>query len=226
MRAPRERLHQLIHEHGLLTAPRAERRAKIQAVAEAANVSDDTVYRHIQRIRSGQPERQRRSDRGKSRVLPDEVEAAARLLFTSKQWVRTPTTVIQQKLQHVFGDGEVPYSALQAVRTRVIAETEHGRVVPEPAIIPESAQQPTPDVVQPVVVRARQQRQMPAGLRYRILKRDGFRCVLCGRSPATTLGIELQIDHIVPVSRGGDNSLGNLRTTCADCNLGKSDDWD
>ena len=65
-------------------------------------------------------------------------------------------------------------------------------------------------------------RGIPLGLRYDVLKRDGFRCVKCGRSPATELGVVLHVDHDTPRSKEGDNSLENLWTLCSDCNLGKS----
>jgi hypothetical protein len=64
-------------------------------------------------------------------------------------------------------------------------------------------------------------RMIKLGLRYRVLKRDSFKCVLCGRCPATTPGLELHVDHIHPFSEGGKTVEVNLRTTCADCNLGK-----
>ncbi len=60
------------------------------------------------------------------------------------------------------------------------------------------------------------------GLRYKVLKRDSFKCVLCGRSPANNPGLELHIDHIEPFCIGGKTVEANLRTTCADCNLGKA----
>jgi len=60
-------------------------------------------------------------------------------------------------------------------------------------------------------------------LRFQVMQRDSFRCVICGRSPANHLGLELQIDHIEPYSKGGPTSFENLRTLCRDCNLGKSD---
>lgn len=59
-------------------------------------------------------------------------------------------------------------------------------------------------------------------LRYQVLKRDNFKCVICGRSPAKDANIELHIDHIVPWSKGGETTLENLRTLCSECNLGKS----
>lgn len=61
-------------------------------------------------------------------------------------------------------------------------------------------------------------------LRYQVLVRDGFRCVLCGASPATTLGCELHVDHIVPYSKGGRTVFENLRALCSACNLGKRAD--
>ena len=62
----------------------------------------------------------------------------------------------------------------------------------------------------------------PVGLskRYNIMKRDGFQCVLCG---ANGKDAKLEIDHIVPVSAGGSNSMDNLRTLCFECNRGNRD---
>jgi hypothetical protein len=61
---------------------------------------------------------------------------------------------------------------------------------------------------------------IPAGLRFAVLRRDGFRCAYCGRGQDD--GVQLHIDHLVPVARGGRNELENLVTACATCNLGKS----
>ena len=60
-------------------------------------------------------------------------------------------------------------------------------------------------------------------LRFLVMKRDNFKCCICGRSPSTTLGLELQIDHIIPWASGGETVIENLQTLCKDCNLGKSD---
>ena len=59
-------------------------------------------------------------------------------------------------------------------------------------------------------------------LRFTVMKRDNFKCCMCGRSPATTPGLELHIDHITPWSKGGETIIDNLQTLCSDCNLGKS----
>lgn len=58
------------------------------------------------------------------------------------------------------------------------------------------------------------------GMRYDVLKRDGFRCVLCGMSSKD--GAVLHVDHIIPVSKGGKSVMSNLRTLCEKCNIGKS----
>ncbi len=65
-------------------------------------------------------------------------------------------------------------------------------------------------------------RGVPLKLRLSVLKRDNFRCVLCGRSPAKDIDVNLHIDHIIPFSKGGKTEPSNLQTLCADCNLGKS----
>lgn len=61
---------------------------------------------------------------------------------------------------------------------------------------------------------------IPPQLRFRVLQRDGFRCQYCGRSQQG--GAVLHLDHVVPFSKGGETSEGNLITACDECNLGKS----
>lgn len=60
-------------------------------------------------------------------------------------------------------------------------------------------------------------------IRYDVMKRDNFKCNYCGKSPATDSNVELQIDHITPITNGGDNHMDNLKTICKDCNIGKYD---
>ena len=66
-------------------------------------------------------------------------------------------------------------------------------------------------------------RNISITLRYQIMKRDNFKCVLCGASPAKDPSIELHIDHIIPWSKGGESTIDNLQTLCSVCNLGKRD---
>ena len=53
------------------------------------------------------------------------------------------------------------------------------------------------------------------------MERDHFRCCKCGRYPTDDNKIILEVDHIVPISKGGTNEIGNLQTLCNECNLGK-----
>lgn len=71
---------------------------------------------------------------------------------------------------------------------------------------------------------AYQRSLMTPTLRYDVMKRDGFRCVLCGRTADD--GVKLHVDHILPIAKGGKTIKSNLRTLCEDCNHGKSDKYD
>jgi hypothetical protein len=67
-------------------------------------------------------------------------------------------------------------------------------------------------------------RQIPLGLRLKVLDRDGYTCIRCGRSPALERGVVLHVDHRKPFARGGKTELTNLQTLCSECNLGKGDE--
>lgn len=119
--------------------------------------------------------------------------------------------------------------ALRAFIDRVNADLQEGR---EPAI-PTTLDEPRPHSrtgltrapKPPSSPHSRSaeadRRAISLGLRYEVLRRDRFRCSLCGASPASRLGCELHVDHVVPFSRGGKTVAANLRTLCSDCNLGK-----
>lgn len=55
-------------------------------------------------------------------------------------------------------------------------------------------------------------------VRFEVFKRDSFTCQYCGKAAPDVI---LHVDHIHPVSKGGDNSILNLITSCAGCNGGK-----
>ncbi len=74
-----------------------------------------------------------------------------------------------------------------------------------------------------IKIRKEDTRTISLKLRLDVLKRDNFRCVFCGRSPATDAGVILHIDHIIPFAKGGKTILENLQTLCSECNIGKSD---
>ena len=57
-------------------------------------------------------------------------------------------------------------------------------------------------------------------LRFSVFARDNFTCRYCGRQSDK---VELVIDHLIPVSKGGTNDQENLITACVECNQGKAD---
>jgi hypothetical protein len=60
---------------------------------------------------------------------------------------------------------------------------------------------------------------IPSSVRFYVLQRDGFSCRYCRRGPAD--GSILELDHIVPHSKGGTDDADNLVTACQECNRGK-----
>ena len=52
-----------------------------------------------------------------------------------------------------------------------------------------------------------------------LFARDGYRCQYCGKHKTHLRGREfLTRDHILPVSKGGDNTWQNVVTACSPCN--------
>ena len=62
---------------------------------------------------------------------------------------------------------------------------------------------------------------MTPTLRESIKKRDNYTCKLCGLSTHTERNLLLEIDHILPLSKGGITSEFNLQTLCWRCNRTK-----
>jgi hypothetical protein len=58
----------------------------------------------------------------------------------------------------------------------------------------------------------RKRKNPTAKTRLEVFKRDRYTCQICGRSPAITPGLELEVDHREPFSKGGADSLHNYQT--------------
>ena len=64
---------------------------------------------------------------------------------------------------------------------------------------------------------------MTQKLREYIKKRDNYTCCICGNSVEKEPNLLLEIDHIIPISKGGLTEESNLQTLCWKCNRAKSD---
>ena len=69
---------------------------------------------------------------------------------------------------------------------------------------------------------AGQRRLMTPKLRQYIKERDNYTCQQCSNSTYEEPNLLLEIDHIIPVSRGGLTTEDNLQTLCWKCNRSKS----
>ena len=68
-----------------------------------------------------------------------------------------------------------------------------------------------------------QRNLMTRKLRDYIKARDHFTCCICGNSTSVEPNLLLEIDHIIPVAKGGCTVENNLQTLCWKCNRAKSD---
>lgn len=70
-----------------------------------------------------------------------------------------------------------------------------------------------PDIPDPVG--ERHSRIIPQDVKIAVAARDGGRCRKCGSSE------KLHFDHVIPVSRGGANTVANIQLLCGACNRAK-----
>jgi 5-methylcytosine-specific restriction endonuclease McrA len=78
---------------------------------------------------------------------------------------------------------------------------------------------PVPSVIRRrSYINIRRRREQSGSKRLRIYMRDKFRCQYCGEKKNVD---GLTLDHILPRSRGGDNSPVNVVTACVACNKRK-----
>ena len=78
---------------------------------------------------------------------------------------------------------------------------------------------PCPEHARPAWAGSRRNLSRPSDWRRTrgyVIRRDGFRCVLCG-----AVG-PLEVDHILSVARGGSWEPSNLQTLCKACHQAKT----
>jgi len=88
--------------------------------------------------------------------------------------------------------------------------------------LPEAAPEPVPsgptppEHYIPEPVGERHHRRIPQDVKIAVSARDGGRCRQCGSTQ------KLHFDHIIPVSKGGANTIANLQLLCGPCNRSKA----
>ena len=120
-----------------------------------------------------------------------------------------PLTIIPARRAVRLGlDGKAEILEKDGAR-RFRSET---RIVPCPAVI---------RLVRYVHVPRRFRRQVTNTF---LFARDNYSCQYCGRQKKELRGRQfLTRDHVVPLSRGGDNAWENVVTSCSPCNNRKGD---
>jgi hypothetical protein len=63
-------------------------------------------------------------------------------------------------------------------------------------------------------------------LRMEVLKRDGYRCIVCGRRPTDYVDLELHVHHVIPWRMHGPTAEENLVTLCGACHKGLDPDFE
>ena len=66
-----------------------------------------------------------------------------------------------------------------------------------------------------------QRAAMTNDLREAIKKRDNYTCQKCGNSVYKEPNLLLEVDHIIPIAKGGKTEADNLQTLCWRCNRAK-----
>lgn len=72
-------------------------------------------------------------------------------------------------------------------------------------------------LMRPRRVPERYRHEIPLNVRAAVMARDAFMCRHCGSTDVE----EFEIDHVIPFSKGGDDSFENLQTVCRHCNRSK-----
>lgn len=67
----------------------------------------------------------------------------------------------------------------------------------------------------------KERNKMTKAVRQRIIERDNYTCQICGNSTYNEPNLLLEVDHIIPISKGGKTIDSNLQCLCWKCNRSK-----
>lgn len=123
-------------------------------------------------------------------------------------------------------EGWLPPSVDARIRETLSVVEKLCRWLPVAEVVVESAKFDTQKMQDPEISGVEYQRGTLFGyeLREYLLEKFGRRCAYCGKE-----GIPLEVEHVVPRSRGGSNRASNLALACRECNEAKGnklpDEW-
>ena len=126
------------------------------------------------------------------------------------------------------GDASTPAASAPAGEDAAVPTAGPARTVapavvrePAPADGPSRGREPEPVVAPPALspvpppVGERARRSIPQDVKIAVSARDGGRCRQCGSTA------QLHFDHVIPISRGGANTVANIQLLCGACNRAK-----
>jgi hypothetical protein len=145
--------------------------------------------------------------------------------------------LVNVRMAHLWADLGQPYVIVRTFEELIIFLMTGGNALIEPAIAEEVLAdflKPYPSLYEgsagfmaPSLADPRALYKAPSPkLRMAVLKRDGRRCRICGRSPDNHVDIELHVHHIRPWKNHGITDPSNLITLCHTCHSGLDPHFD
>ena len=131
----------------------------------------------------------------------------------SRKWYRKPRFDNRRKK-----DGWLPPSLEHKLQSHIRLIERLKRILPITKVVVEVASFDTQKMQNPEINGVEYQRGELAGYEVReyLLAKWGHKCAYCGKT-----NVPLEIDHIIPKSRGGSNRVSNLTIACHECNQRK-----
>jgi len=131
----------------------------------------------------------------------------------SRKWYRKPRFDNRKRK-----DGWLPPSLEHKLESHIRLIERLKRILPITRVVVEVASFDTQKMQNPEISGVEYQRGELAGYEVReyLLAKWGHKCAYCGKTD-----VPLEIDHIIPKSRGGSNRVSNLTIACHECNQSK-----
>ena len=142
-----------------------------------------------------------------------ESRRGARRLKRNRLWYRKPRFLNRSRK-----DGWLPPSLEHKLQTHIRLVEQLKRMLPITKVIVEVASFDTQKMQNPEISGIEYQQGELQGYEVReyLLEKWHRKCAYCGKN-----GIPLEVEHIIPIVRGGSDRVSNLTMACHDCNQKK-----